>query len=250
MIRSLFGTAALAFLLGCSSEGGHCWERPGNPTTAEQRLDVPLDGIWLVVEDGVDVIWSMADSENSHMTWSAPEGLIDGAFAEWSADSLMIADANACRWLRNPEIHLTCSIFSPPPRGVVLNGSGIFETNDTLRRAADFTLRGNRSTSRARVALEADSVAVRIPAGALTVELAGRARRLGAYVAGLSALDASGLATSQAQIHSALNRSAAIRASDYAYVEIAGTGDVRVHGSPATLDVANAGMGGNLIEMP
>lgn len=206
--------------------------------------------MWLVVEDGVDVFWSMADSANSRLAWSAPEGLIDGAFAEWSVDSLMIGDANSCRWLRNPEIHLTCSVFSPPLRGVVLNGSGVFETIDTLRRPADFTFLGNRSTSRAHLALEVDSMAVRIPAGALTVELAGRARRLGAYVAGLSALDASDLVTSQAQIHSALNRPAAIRASDYAYVEIAGTGDVRVHGTPAVLDVTNAGMGGHLIEMP
>lgn len=250
MIRSLFGAAVLAFLFGCSSEGGRCWDRLGNPATLQQPLSVPVDGMWLVVEDGVDVVWSMADSGNSRIAWSAPEGLIGGAFAERSADSLMIGDANSCRWLRNPEIHLTCSVFSPSPRGVVLNGSGIFETADTLRRATDFTLRGNRSTSRAYLALEADSVAVRIPAGALTVELAGQARRLGAYVAGLSALDASDLATSQAQIHSALNRPAAIRASDYAYVEIAGTGDVRVYGSPATLDASNAGMGGNLIEMP
>lgn len=250
MIRSLFGAAVLAFLFGCQPEGGHCWDRLGNPASSEQRLEVPGDRIWLVVGDGVDVIWSMADSEHSHLAWSAPEGLIGGAFAEWSADSLMIADANACRWLRNPEIHLTCSIFSPPPRGVVLNGAGIFETLDTLRRPTDFTLRGNRSTSRAHLVIEADSVAVRIPAGALTVELAGRARRLGAYVAGLSAMDASNLATSQAQIHSALNRPSAIRASDYAYVEIAGTGDVRVHGAPAVLDVSDAGLGGNLIEMP
>lgn len=239
-------------VMGCQSENP-CIERLG-PGTARhlEMVEPPQSDFWFVVEDGVDVVWTPVEDSlgDEHAVWWGMDGLVDGGTLAWVGDSLVIWDANACRWLKRPDEMLVCSLFTRPPLGMVLTGHGDVHGTDTLRRDTHFSLIGSRSISEVNLNVQVDSLFVSVPTGAMTIRLGGKVRRAGAYISGLSSLDAAELATAQFQIHAATNRLQQLRASSYAYVALAGTGDVWLHGDSAAVDVLDLGLGGNLVIWP
>ena len=241
--------ACALILLGCS-EKDRCWERVSElEGTRTDHLDW-TDGAWLGVEDGVEVIWRLAPVDSAKAVWVGPEDLLDDASLAFVADTLQLWDGNACRWLRRPDLHLTCSLFTPTPSGIHLQGHGRFESRDTLSPPVHFTILGSRSSAVVDVLLQADSLAVHVPSGAMTMSIRGEVRRAGAYLSGLSQLDAAGLITEHFQLHAATNRRHDIHASTYAYVAMAGSGDVWVFGRPNQLDTEDLGGSGELVLGP
>lgn len=243
-ICSLF----LTVVSGCAEDS--CLAESGGPMA--MRVDELASGEadWLSVEDGIDVVWQLSTQEEARAEWHAPAGLLDGAAWGRFGDTLVLFDANGCRWLRAPHVHLTCSLHTPAPLGLQMAGHGAFHGLDTLVTPTALTLLSNRSTGRVNLAIRTDSLAIRIPAGASTWTVAGEVRRAGAYISGLSQLNAADLQTEQFQLHAATNRTQSIRASQYAFVHVAGTGDVMMYGQPVTWDEENGGQGGELLWMP
>lgn len=242
----------VSVVLGCQSENP-CIERLGPGMASHlEMVEPPQADFWFVVEDGVDVVWTPVEDslKDEHAVWWGMDGLLDGGTLTWVGDSLVICDANACRWLKRPDEMLVCSLFTRPPLGMVLTGHGDVKGTDTLRRDDHFSLIGSRSLSEVNLDVLVDSLFVSVPTGAMTIQLGGEARRAGAYISGLSALNAAQLATKQFQIHAATNRLQQLQASSYAYVALAGTGDVWLHGDSASVDVSDFGLGGRLVIWP
>jgi hypothetical protein len=248
-MRNVFvGLVMGGVLCGCSEDS--CLSSAGGGIS--QRVDAfgGWETTWLSVEDGIDVVWQESTSDEARAEWHAPSGLLDGASWGRFEDTLVLFDANGCRWLRAPDVHLVCSLHCPPPSGLQMLGHGRFESHDTLNSPASLSLLSTRSTAQVDLKLRTDSLAIRIPAGASSWVLSGAARRAGAYLSGLSQLTADELVTEQFQIHAATNRTQRIRATQYAFVNVAGTGDVQLHGQPVAWDEQNEGMGGRLVLMP
>lgn len=248
MRQMVVAWAGCLLMASCSED--QCWQAAGREVV--QRVDAlsAYPAAWIAVEDGIDVVWQESTQEDARAEWHAPSGLLDGAAWGRFADTLVLYDANGCRWLRAPDVHLVCSLYTPSPEGLQMLGHGAFETLDTMRTPESITLYSHRSTAEVNLWIRTDSLAIRIPAGASSWTIDGAVRRAGAYVSGLSQLNADGLETEQFQFHAETNRSQRIRASQYAFVNVAGSGDILLYGQPEAWDEQNAGEGGALLLMP
>ena len=231
------GAFLLASLLACCNrpESPACLRAAGVDTVVTGAFDAPA--VRLTIADGVEVVLH-ADGDSGRVAWrwEGPANLLAHAQTELDAGELVLGDANACDWVRNLGIRLRVEVWAPDLRTVEHTGTGDFRWEIGARDGL-WSFDARRSAGRTAISAHVDTLEARLHAGPSHLNLAGSADRLGAYVAGLGTLDASGLRARRAFLNQSSAHELRFHATDYAYLGIHGSGDIRGEAVPLAFDV-------------
>ncbi len=227
----------LASLLACCDrpEAPACLRAAGADTVVTGAFDAPAER--LTIADGIEVVLHAAgDSGRVTWRWQGPANLLAHAVTRLDAGDLTLGDANTCRWVRDLGIRLRVDVFAPDIRSVEHTGTGDFRW-EIGERDGLWSFDARRAAGSTTIAAHVDTLEARLHAGPSHLTLTGTADRLGAYVAGLGTLDASRLTARRAFLNQSSAHELRFHATDYAFLGLHGSGDIRGEAVPADYDV-------------
>ena len=227
----------LASLLACCDrpEAPACFRAAGVDTVITGAFDGPAER--LTITDGIEVVLR-ADGDSGRVTWrwEGPANLLAHAQTQLLAGDLTLGDANTCRWVRDLGIRLRVEVTAPDIRSVEHTGTGDFRW-EIGERDGLWSFDARRAAGATTIVAHVDTLETRLHAGPSRLTLVGTADRLGAYVAGLGTLDASRLTARRAFLNQSSAHELRFHATDYAFLGLHGSGDIRGELVPTDYDV-------------
>lgn len=233
----------LASLLACCNrpEAPACLRAPGIDTVRIDTLGSEVTA--LRIEDGLEVVLRPGESASGALLhWEGPANLLAHAQMEVLDGVLELGDGNTCRWVRDLGIRLRVVITAPGVRAVDHRGTGDFRW-EIGEQSGKWSFDARRYAGAAVVHAEVDTFEARLHAGPCFLALSGASDRLGIYVAGLGTVDASEFYAKRAFLNQSSAHELAFRATEYAFIDLSGSGNVRGLTIPEEWEVTQSGTG-------
>lgn len=234
--HALLTALVAACLAGCDRpEAPACLRAVGADTAVTGSFEGVAER--LRVADGIEVVLrASGDSGRVAWRWQGPANLVAHAVTDFAAGELSLGDGNTCRWVRDLGLRLRVEVTAPDIRSVEHSGTGDFRWEIGERRGL-WSFEAHRFAGAAFIAGHVDTLEARLHAGPGHLTLAGSTDRLGAYVAGLGTLDATALTARRASINQSSAHELRFHATEYAYLGLHGSGDIRAAWPTAAFDV-------------
>ena len=241
------GVVLCLCVASCRPDGAGCGTALGEMTTDTLILSNAISR--LEIEGRIHVSWRPSEEEPVAIR-RAGLGVIEGLSLQEESGGLHIKDNNTCHWVRDltaiPEVELVGMSLEE----IQLLGQGDFAMLDTLR-GGNLTVEGDEMSGNISLRFSGDTLQLRLPNGIGHAHVMGSALRFRSFRSGFGDLDAQDLDAQQIMLHHGGLGQVDLETRGYLYLELAGHGDVHLHGQSQDQDIRILpGATGQVVEWP